>query len=413
MELPINHKETVFSVDSIFGNNLTSKQKTYDFNVELGINRTNSSLETFDIKNAPHILIGGTTNSGKSVFMNSLICSLISKNSPSEIQLVLIDPKQVELAAYASIPHLICPVINNTEHSLKALRWLVSEMERRYTILKQHEVKDVEELRDETGIEMTSIVCIIDELANLIRKNNQALFENLLMQLAEKARASGIHLIVGTQRPSIGAVKGDLKSNFPTRIAFKVGSSIDSRIIIDQKGAESLLGKGDMLVVTPNSDKTSRIQSLFINKQDIKGIVNFWKARNIQNNYLITLEESTVTSSGIDLDALLKEQIESYKKKAEENDANFYNALRNRSNSTVAPVEVLSEKDLYAKFLSFVECYEDINIKQIMRHLQIDERKAKELSDKIIASGKAYRDYPGFTSAFAARDKIGIRYEID
>jgi S-DNA-T family DNA segregation ATPase FtsK/SpoIIIE len=217
----------------------------------------------------PHLLIAGATGSGKSVMINTLLTSLLYRNSPSDLKLILVDPKQVELTPYNDIPHLLTPVIIEPEKCISALKWAVNEMERRYTLLAEEKVRNITGYNDLKKDErMPYIVIVIDELADLMMMAARDV-EALIVRLAQKARAVGIHLVLATQRPSVDVITGLIKANVPARIAFTVASQIDSRTILDQGGAEKLLGKGDMLLLTPEFNKPKRIQGAFVDDPEV------------------------------------------------------------------------------------------------------------------------------------------------
>ncbi|MBQ7802278.1 DNA translocase FtsK 4TM domain-containing protein [Candidatus Saccharibacteria bacterium] len=242
----------------------------------------------------PHLLIAGTTGSGKSVMTNTLISSLLYRNSPSDLKLIIVDPKQVEMAQYEDIPHLLTPIITSTEKALSAMKWAVNEMEKRYSLMAEKKVKNIADynsrvataepvsIKDEDGNEqahdngkMPYIVVIIDEMADLMMMAGKDL-EMLIVRIAQKGRAAGIHLVLATQRPEVKVITGLIKANIPGRIAFAVGSQIDSRIMLDQGGAEKLLGKGDMLMLTTEMmGKPRRIQGAWASDQDIAKLTDF------------------------------------------------------------------------------------------------------------------------------------------
>ena len=246
-----------------------------------------------ELNKMPHLLIAGQTGSGKSVMINTLLTSLLYHNSPSEMKLILVDPKQVEMAPYSDIPHLLTPVITEPDKTISALKWAVNEMQRRYTLLAEHRVKDIATynqkiqatgkkimVADEDGIEqehengaMPYIVIVIDELADLMMVAARDV-EALIVRLAQKARAVGIHLVLATQRPSVDVITGLIKANIPARIAFTVASQVDSRTILDQIGAEKLLGQGDMLLLTPSMSKPKRIQGALVTEDEVVKIMN-------------------------------------------------------------------------------------------------------------------------------------------
>ena len=246
-----------------------------------------------ELNKMPHLLIAGQTGSGKSVMINTLLSSLLYRNSPSEMKLILVDPKHVEMAPYADIPHLITPVINEPEKTISALKWAVNEMERRYKLLAEHKVRDIKSyndlvqkgrktitVQDEAGNEqqhengaMPYIVIVIDELADLMMVAARDV-EALIVRLAQKARAVGIHLVLATQRPSVDVITGLIKANVPARIAFTVASQVDSRTILDQVGAEKLLGQGDMLMSTAALPKPKRIQGAWVTDEEVMKITD-------------------------------------------------------------------------------------------------------------------------------------------
>ena len=237
----------------------------------------------------PHLLIAGTTGSGKSVMTNTLISSLLYRNSPSDMKLIIVDPKQVEMAQYQDIPHLLTPIITQTEKALSAMKWAVGEMERRYSLMAEEKVKNISdynakmaksaEQNPEKEGKMPYIVIVIDEMADLMMMAGKDL-EMLIVRIAQKGRASGIHLVLATQRPEVKVITGLIKANIPGRIAFAVGSQMDSRIMLDQGGAEKLLGKGDMLLLTTEMmGKPRRIQGAWASDDDINKVTDFLRAQ--------------------------------------------------------------------------------------------------------------------------------------
>ena len=246
-----------------------------------------------NIESMPHGLIAGATNSGKSVCVNTILVSLLLKNSPDDLRLILIDPKMVELAPYNDLPHLITPVITDSKVASQALNWAVEEMERRFMIFASSRARNLQSYNDniEQGIvegdKMPRIVIIIDELADLIMAASKEV-EDSIQRLTQKARAAGIHLIVATQRPTTDVIKGTIKSNIPVRIAFKVASFVDSTTILDGAGAEALLGRGDMLLKI--SDAPVRLQGAYISDDEIYEVTSMIKAQQ-DTNYVFGHEE--------------------------------------------------------------------------------------------------------------------------
>ncbi|MBP9494447.1 MAG: DNA translocase FtsK [Erysipelatoclostridium sp.] len=233
-----------------------------------------------DLKKLPHLLIAGTTGSGKSVGINSMILSLLYKNSPDNLRLVMIDPKMLEFSMYNDIPHLLTPVITKAGDAINALANMVSEMERRYTLMSKTKTKNIENYNEKAKKESTDtmpyIVVVIDELADLMMTSGKDV-EYSIARLAQMARASGIHLIVATQRPSVDVVTGLIKANLPSRLSYKVGQKIDSKIILDSMGAESLLGRGDMLFTPPGMSGLVRIHAPWSTEEEIEKVVDFLK----------------------------------------------------------------------------------------------------------------------------------------
>lgn len=227
-----------------------------------------------ELDKMPHLLIAGQTGSGKSVMINTLLTSLLYRNNPSEMKLILVDPKQVEMAPYEDIPHLLTPVITEPEKTISALKWAVNEMERRYKLLADEKLRDVKSYNQHKKEEaMPYIVIVIDELADLMMVAARDV-EALIVRLAQKARAVGIHLVLATQRPSVDVITGLIKANVPARIAFTVASQVDSRTILDQVGAEKLLGQGDMLILTPSMNKPKRIQGAWVMDEEVVKITD-------------------------------------------------------------------------------------------------------------------------------------------
>ncbi len=227
-----------------------------------------------ELNKMPHLLIAGQTGSGKSVMINTLLTSLLYRNSPSDMRLILVDPKQVEMAPYEDIPHLLTPIITEPEKCISALKWAVNEMERRYSLLAEQKLRDIKTFNQKNTEEaMPYVVIVIDELADLMMVAARDV-EALIVRLAQKARAVGIHLVLATQRPSVDVITGLIKANVPARIAFTVASQVDSRTILDQIGAEKLLGQGDMLMLTPQMNKPKRIQGAWVTDDEVVKITD-------------------------------------------------------------------------------------------------------------------------------------------
>jgi len=233
-----------------------------------------------DIQKMPHFLVAGATGSGKSVVIHSIITSLLYKNGPSALGLILIDPKRVELSAYAGLPHLISPVITENKKAMGVFRWALQEMDRRYEILQKAGNRDIKSYNAGHKEEaMRSIVIVIDEMADLMSTYGREV-EGSIVRLAQMARATGIHLVLSTQRPSVEVITGLIKANIPSRIALQVASQIDSRTILDTAGAEKLLGGGDLLFMSAELSKPRRIQGAFITEGEINKVADFIRENN-------------------------------------------------------------------------------------------------------------------------------------
>ncbi|EGQ2909628.1 DNA translocase FtsK [Staphylococcus pseudintermedius] len=254
-------------------------------------NRINNEPLLMDIAKTPHALIAGATGSGKSVSINSILISLLYRNHPEELRLLLIDPKMVELAPYNGLPHLVAPVITDVKAATQSLKWAVDEMERRFKLFAHHHVRNISAFNNKVNYDqrIPKIVIVIDELADLMMMAPQDV-EQSIARLAQKARACGIHMLVATQRPSVNVITGLIKANIPTRIAFMVSSSVDSRTILDSGGAERLLGYGDMLYLGSGMNKPIRVQGTFVSDEEIDQVVEFIRAQR-EPEYLFQEKE--------------------------------------------------------------------------------------------------------------------------
>jgi S-DNA-T family DNA segregation ATPase FtsK/SpoIIIE len=258
-----------------------------------------------DLAKMPHMLVAGTTGSGKSVGINAMILSLLFKAKPDEVRLILIDPKMLEMAMYEDIPHLLTPVVTDMKQASNALQWAVKEMDRRYKLMSKFGVRNLAGFNkkimeaQEAGTHLfnpfsltpedpeplhkaPTIVIVIDELADLMMVVGKKL-EDLIARIAQKARAAGIHLVLATQRPSVDVITGLIKANVPTRLSFQVSSRIDSRTILDQQGAESLLGMGDMLYMPPGTGQPIRAHGAFVSDEEVQRVVEWLKERSSPN----------------------------------------------------------------------------------------------------------------------------------
>ncbi|NIA02564.1 MAG: hypothetical protein GWP15_04210, partial [Nitrospirae bacterium] len=271
IEVPNTYRATVYLREIMESSEFTDARSklTLPLGRDVSGQPVIANLETM-----PHMLIAGATGSGKSVAMNTFLCSLLYQNSPQDLRLIMIDPKRVELSSYNNIPHLLTPVITDPEKAAISLRWVVAEMTRRYGELQDKRVRNVQEYNDLDKItRMARIVVVVDELADLMMAAGKEV-EAAICRIAQMARAVGIHLIIATQRPSVDVITGLIKANIPCRIAFAVSSSIDSRTILDGIGAEDLVGRGDMLYLPPGKNKPVRIQGIFVSTDEIERITN-------------------------------------------------------------------------------------------------------------------------------------------
>jgi len=323
-----------------------------------------------DLADMPHLLVAGTTGSGKSICLNCIILSLIYRNGPDDMKFVMVDPKKVEFPIYNPINHLMCPVISNADETIIALKWLVGEMERRFEVLRDAGNRDILTYNKswKEGMEkMPYIVVIIDELADLMMARGKEL-ESYVVRLAQKARAVGIHLILATQRPSVEVITGLIKANVSSRIGLKVASQIDSRTMLDSAGAEKLLGKGDLLFQTKDTSNLRRIQGPFVSEKEIKDVVSFIEAKKIK-------EEA--------------ENPERYLELEEENDNSLKAVLEEANTSPEAQMDqFLSDEDpLYGQAKQIVIQTRKASTSYLQRKLGVGYARAARLIDSLEERG--------------------------
>lgn len=314
IEVPNSQKEVVGLKEMIASEEFMKSSKELPFVLGKSI----SGLPKVSaIEKMPHLLVSGATGSGKSVCINTIIMSILYKHSPDEVKLLLIDPKIVELSIYNGIPHLIMPVITDPKKASSSLFWAIREMERRYKLFEENHVRDISSYRDLSEIDeniekLPYVVIIIDELSDLMMTAASEV-EDYITRLAQKSRACGIHLIIATQRPTVDVITGTIKANIPSRIAFAVTSQIDSRTILDMSGAETLLGKGDMLFSPSDAMKPMRIQGAFVSDSEVLRVVNYIKQtreEEYDKKAMETVEEKTKIVENDDEDELIDEAIE-------------------------------------------------------------------------------------------------------
>ena len=287
----------------------TAKSK---LEVALGLDVSGKPIVA-DIARMPHILIAGQTGSGKSVCINSFLGSILFRAAPTEVKLIMVDPKRVELTHYNGIPHLLSPVIVEPDKVLSALRWILAEMDRRYKLFAQAGARNIDSYNEASGFQaLPYIVLFIDELADIMLFSPVEV-EDAITRIAQMSRATGIHMVLATQRPSVDVITGLIKANIPSRIAFAVASQVDSRVILDTQGAEKLLGRGDMLYLPPEQAKPIRIQGAFVNDKEITALVEFLKNQGVTPQY--TDEVTTMARAGAvtgvegEVDDLFKEAV--------------------------------------------------------------------------------------------------------
>ena len=321
-----------------------------DWSLPVGLGKDISGRAVFfDLSEMPHLLVAGTTGSGKSVMLNGLLTSLLLTTDPRQVKMVLIDPKRVELSHFGRVPHLITPVVTDIKKAANALAWAVAEMERRYEVLQRHGVRSVEGYNDRAETQMPYVIIVIDELADLMMQAG-AKVEDAIIRLAQKARAVGIHLVVATQRPSVDVITGMIKANVPSRIAFAVSSQVDSRVILDTPGAEALLGMGDMLFKPVSAARPSRVQGAFISEAEVDRVVS-----------------ATVAAASGSAEARFVEEVTEPKDVREENDE--------------------PEDDLLPEAASFVVSTQQASVSAVQRRFRVGYSRAGRIIDALERKG--------------------------
>jgi S-DNA-T family DNA segregation ATPase FtsK/SpoIIIE len=311
IQVPNHERETIWLRDVIEAENFTQTKSRLTLAMGKDIN---GRIVTADLATMPHVLIAGSTGSGKSVAINAMIMSVLYKATPQQVRMILVDPKRVELGMYEGIPHLFTPIITEPKLAANALRNAVREMERRLKLLASRSVRNIDQynklfdnqtpslFEDATAEQpLPHIIIIIDELADLMMLDKSNV-EEAITRLAQMARAVGIHLVLATQRPSVDVITGLIKANVPTRISFRLATKVDSRTILDSNGAEALLGRGDMLFLPPGTSRLQRLHAPFVTEKEIAAVVGFWKDQG-QAEYVQGFLESPRDEKGRDLDA--------------------------------------------------------------------------------------------------------------
>ena len=270
IELPNSFRENVYLSEILSSGDFLKK----DIKLPIALGKNISGIPIVgDLASMPHLLIAGTTGSGKSVCINTIILSLLYRHTPDKCKFILIDPKMLELSTYEGIPHLLCPVITEAKKAASVLGWVVKEMENRYRLMTKEGVKNIDGYNTKHTLPMPYIVVVVDEMSDLMLVAGKEI-EHYIQKLSQMARAAGIHIIMATQRPSVDVITGTIKANFPTRISFQVTSKIDSRTILGEQGAEQLLGKGDMLYMS-SANRIVRIHAPFVSENEIEKVNNF------------------------------------------------------------------------------------------------------------------------------------------
>ena len=345
LEVPNSQRETVSLRDILSSENF----KKSNSRLTLGLGKDIFGKPIIaDLLKMPHLLVAGATGSGKSVSINSMVISMLYKSTPSEVKMLMIDPKLLELSAYEEIPHLISPVITTPKGAVEALKKIVIEMERRYKVLAERAARNIENYNAQIGIEeqMSYIVIFIDELADLMF-SVAAEVEDSIARLAQMGRAAGIHLILATQRPSVDVITGIIKANFPTRISFQVSSKVDSRTILDSHGAEQLLGKGDMLLMYPGT-RIIRVHGALITEEEIRAVTEFIKSQGKPDYSILERIQETKTEED----------------------------------------EITGERDeLYLKAIEFAELIGEVSISSIQRRLKIGYNRAANIMELMEEDG--------------------------
>jgi len=310
IELPNNSRENVYLSEIL--NNPDFKKRDIKLPIALGKNISGKPV-VGDLTSMPHLLIAGTTGSGKSVCINTIILSLLYRHTPDKCKFILIDPKMLELSTYEGIPHLLCPVITEAKKAASVLGWVVKEMENRYRLMTKEGVRNIDGYNNKHKFPMPYIVVVVDEMSDLMLVAGKEI-ENYIQKLSQMARAAGIHIIMATQRPSVDVITGTIKANFPTRISFQVTSKIDSRTILGEQGAEQLLGKGDMLYMS-SANKIVRIHAPFVSDNEIEKINNSLRSQaepDYVDEILNFVDEKEIGDNQIqgDKDALYQSALE-------------------------------------------------------------------------------------------------------
>ena len=350
IELPNSSRENVFLSEIL--SNTDFKKKEIKLPIALGKSISGAPI-VGDLTSMPHLLIAGTTGSGKSVCINTIILSLLYRHAPEKCKFILIDPKMLELSTYEGIPHLLCPVITEAKKAASVLGWVVKEMESRYRLMTKEGVRNIDSYNIKHKLPMPYIVVVVDEMSDLMLVAGKEI-ENYIQKLSQMARAAGIHIIMATQRPSVDVITGTIKANFPTRISFQVTSKIDSRTILGEQGAEQLLGKGDMLYMSA-ANKILRIHAPFVSDAEIEKINNFIRSQAEPNyvdeilNFVDEKEIGDGSKSSADKDELYQPALEIIKSEGKASTSFLQRKLQIGYNRAARIIDMMEDEGIVSK----------------------------------------------------------------
>ena len=350
IELPNSSRENVYLSEII--NKTDFKRKEIKLPIALGKNISGTPIVS-DLASMPHLLIAGTTGSGKSVCINTIILSILYRHTPERCKFILIDPKMLELSTYEGIPHLLCPVITEAKKAASVLGWVVKEMESRYRLMTREGVRNIDGYNTKHKLPMPYIVVVVDEMSDLMLVAGKEI-ENYIQKLSQMARAAGIHIIMATQRPSVDVITGTIKANFPTRISFQVTSKIDSRTILGEQGAEQLLGKGDMLFMS-SANRILRVHAPFVSDDEIDKINNFLRSQAEPDyideilNFADEKEIGDTSKNGNEKDELYQTAVEIIKSEGKASTSFLQRKLQIGYNRAARIIDMMEENGIVSK----------------------------------------------------------------
>jgi DNA segregation ATPase FtsK/SpoIIIE, S-DNA-T family len=350
IELPNSSRENVYLSEILSNSDFNKK----DIRLPIALGKNISGIPIVgDLASMPHLLIAGTTGSGKSVCINTIILSLLYRHTPDKCKFILIDPKMLELSTYEGIPHLLCPVITEAKKAASVLGWVVKEMENRYRLMTKEGVRNIDGYNAKHTLAMPYIVVVVDEMSDLMLVAGKEI-ENYIQKLSQMARAAGIHIIMATQRPSVDVITGTIKANFPTRISFQVTSKIDSRTILGEQGAEQLLGRGDMLYMS-SANKIVRIHAPFVSESEIEEVNNYLRSQAEPNyideilNFADAKELSGETSSSGDKDELYQAALDIIKSEGKASTSFLQRKLQIGYNRAARIIDMMEDNGIVSK----------------------------------------------------------------